>query len=74
MMIDIEEVELLRQQYVELFKELLRDLKGLRAEVREMNAMRSMSEPTQIDENELARERAIAFAKAKQRDEDERIS
>ena len=79
MKIDIEEFELMQRQYSELFREHLHELKVLLAEVREMNAMhralRSMSEPaqTKAHEAELVRERAIAFAKAKQR-EDEGIN
>jgi hypothetical protein len=80
MKIDIEYFELMRRQYAALFAEQMHAIKALAAELHELNstyrALRSMSEPaqTEVHEDELRRERAIAFARAVQRDEDAKVN
>lgn len=74
MKIDIEEFELMRQQYVALFAEQMRAIKALAAELHEINAMycelrSSLPAQTEAHDDELHRERAIAFAQSIQRDE-----
>jgi hypothetical protein len=78
-----EEFELLRRQmrkdYNKLLAEQTREVELLLAELREMIAtyrvlIGSVPARTEFDENKLRRERAIAFAKAKQLDEDETIN
>jgi hypothetical protein len=80
MKIDIEYFELMQRQYAELFAEQMRAIKALAAELHEINAMyrelRASSAPAQTEahEDELRRERAIAFARAVQRDETAKVN
>jgi hypothetical protein len=79
MKIDIEYFELMQRQYATLFAEQMRAIKALAAELHEINCLYRQlyaSEParTEVHEDELRRERAIAFAQSIQRDEDAKVN